>query len=77
MTVLREILQDKIVNGFIVAVVIGIATINLIGNVGGMILDHVFGVATSPWNWKIFYGQLILYFMAIIAAALIRKRLAK
>lgn len=77
MTTLREILQDKFINGFIVALVFGIGTINFINNVGGLILDQVFKVATTPWNWKIFYGQLILYAMAIIAAVLIRSRVAK
>ena len=77
MTTLGEILQDKFINGFIVALVFGIGTINLVNNVGGLILDQVFKVATTPWNWKIFYGQLILYAMAIVAAVLIRGRVAK
>ena len=77
MSTLREILQDKFINGFMVALVFGISTITLINNVGGMILDQVFKVATAPWNWKIFYGQLILYAAAIITAVLIRKRVAK
>ena len=77
MTTLGEILQDKFINGFIVALVFGIGTINLVNNVGGLILDQVFKVATTPWNWKIFYGQLILYAMATMAAVLIRGRVAK
>lgn len=77
MTTLGEILQDKFINGFIVALILGIGTINLINSVGGLILDQVFKVATSPWNWKIFYGQLILYAMAIAAAVLIRGRVAR
>ncbi len=77
MATLREILQDRFINGFIVALVLGINTVNLINNVGGLVLDHVLKVATTPWNWKIFYGQLILYAMAIIAAVLIRRRVAK
>lgn len=77
MNALREILQDKFINGFIVALVFGIGTINFINTVGGLVLDHVFQVATSAWNWKIFYGQLILYGLAIIAAVLIRSRVAK
>lgn len=77
MNTLREILQDKFINGFIVALILGIGTINFINNVGGMVLDHIFRVATSAWNWKIFYGQLILYGLAIITAALIRNRVVK
>lgn len=77
MRTLQEILKDKLVNGFIVALVLGIGTLNLINSVGGLVLDQIFKVATTPWNWKIFYGQLILYAAAIIAAVLIRKRAAK
>lgn len=77
MSTLGEILEDKFINGFIVAIILGISTINLVNTVGGLVLDHVFGVATSPWNWKIFYGQLILYLMAIMAAVLIRRRVVK
>lgn len=77
MATLREILEDKFINGFTIALILGISTINLINNVGGMVLDHVFQVATTPWNWKIFYGQLILYALALITAVLIRSRVAK
>ena len=77
MFALREILQDKFINGFIVALILGISTINFVNNIGGLILDQVFKVATNPWNWKIFWGQLILYALAIIAAILIRSRVAK
>lgn len=77
MATLREILGDKFINGFIVALIFGIGTINFVNNVGGMILDQVFKVATTPWNWKIFYGQLILYGLAIIVSVLIRSRVVK
>lgn len=77
MSTLREILQDKFINGFIVALILGISTINFVSNVGGLILDQVFKVATTPWNWKIFYGQLILYTLATITAVLIRTRVVK
>lgn len=77
MSTLNEMLRDKMINGFIVALVFGFGTINLINNLGGMVLDHVFGVATSPWSWKIFWGQVVLYILAIIAAILIRLRVAK
>jgi NADP-dependent 3-hydroxy acid dehydrogenase YdfG len=74
MNTLREILKDKFINAFIVALVFGIGTIDFINNAGGMVLDHVFGVATTTWNWKIFYGQLVLYGMTIIAAVFLRRR---
>lgn len=77
MKILREILQDRMVNSFIVGLVLGFGTINFVNNIGGMILDHIFRVATSVWNWKIFYGQLILYGMAIIIAMSIRRRVIK
>ena len=72
MSTLREILKDKLVNGFIVALVFGIGTINFINNIGGLVLDQVFKVATTPWNWKIFYGQTILYGVAIMVAVFLR-----
>jgi len=77
MNTLREILKDRYINGFIVAFVLGISTINFINNAAGMVLDHVLKVATTLWNWKIFYGQLILYGLAIIVEVLIRRRVAK
>lgn len=77
MTTLREILQDKFINGFIVALILGISTINFVNTLGGLVLDQVFKVATGPWNWKIFYGQLILYGLAVITAVLIRGRVAR
>lgn len=77
MITLREILEDKFINGFIVALILGIGTINFINTVGGLVLDHVLKVATTTWNWKIFYGQLILYGLAIIVAMLIRSRVVK
>lgn len=77
MNTLHEIMHDKLINGFLVALILGISTINSINNIGGMILDHVLGVATTPWNWKIFYGQITLYATAIIAAVLIRRRASR
>jgi len=72
MNTLREILKNKFINGFIVALVFGIGTVDFVKNVGGMVLDHVFGVATTSWNWKIFYGQVILYLATIISAVFLR-----
>ena len=77
MSTLREILQDKLINGFIVALVFGLGTINFISNVGGMIIDRIFQLGDTAWNWKIFYARLSMYALTVIVAILIRKRVRK
>jgi hypothetical protein len=72
MSTFGEILKDKFINGFIVALILGLGTVNAINNIGGSVLDHLLKVESAPWNWKIFYGQLILYLMLVMAAVFLR-----
>lgn len=77
MNTVREILSDKLINGFIVALIIGIGTINFTSNVGGMIIDRLFQFPDATWDWKTFNARLTLYGVTVIVAILIRKRVAK
>ena len=74
MNILREILKDRMINGFIVALIIGISTINFVNNAIGTALDHIYKIATAPWSWKVFWGQVTLYLISIIVAMFIKSR---
>ncbi len=78
MNTLREILGDRLVNSFIVGLLLGISTLNFVNVTGAMAINTWLKTGNSNvWVWKNFWGDFILYLCVIISAIIVRKFVKK
>jgi hypothetical protein len=65
---MRMLLNDKSVNNLAVAFIVGVSTVAYVSSAGTMILNVLFDVSGTVWEWNSFLIQTIVYAVSLTVA---------
>lgn len=68
MKVLKDVFQDRTINSFIVAFMIGFSTAQFIYILGQQLLVPVTQTGSPQWSWAQFWPQLVIWIVTVLVA---------